>query len=251
MIRVFGLIFLILVLFQNCSDDVGFSQETSVVEPDINTLLSTDDEEADIGIINQGCDTQALKTQVINVQFPRLNNECAWNQEGNLERRDRFFQARIRQSQNLGLPFGAVICDADFDFDEQPFQYDDYFAFLFNDHVISSGYNFEDRLTPGNFGLLRYNWTQIAGAPMRFGSEDEQVYCPQIPGASIDCRFPGHDTPGRIDFDMDARYVRAIMSNGIPANHTFALITHGDNDNFDCEHSDIQFDVTVKYYVSE
>jgi hypothetical protein len=85
---------------------------------------------------------------------------------------------------------------------------------------------------------------------MNFGSADEQVFCPQIPGATAKCQFPGHDTQGTISLDLDRRYIRAIMSNGVPADHSFTLVTFGDNDDRDCEHSDVEFDVSVTYVIT-
>lgn len=68
-------------------------------------------------------------------------------------------------------------------------------------------------------------------------------------GAQASCHFPGHDKQGTINLDYDPLYIQAIMSEGIPSNHSFTMITIGDNDKYDCEHSEVNFNVTVDYVV--
>ncbi len=240
----------IVLIFQNCGKDASFNQD-STASVAINAELGTGDETLDIGVISKACRNLPRKNQIINIQFPKPSETCAWEESGNLSTRDAFFRARIEQKQNLGLPRGAIVCDAIFDFKPQPFRYDDYFALLFNKNIITSGYDFSEHLTPQNFGLLSYNWNQLRGVRMEFGSQKEQVVCPQIPGAEAMCSFPGHDTAGVIDLDLDSRYIQAVMSNGVPSDHSFTLVTFGDDDDNDCEHSDVEFDVTVSYVLSE
>ena len=240
----------LLFFFQNCGNDVGFSNDVAASSVAINGDLGNGDT-ADIGVINETCDTLNPQTKTINIKFPKPTKTCEWGINGNLSVKDAFFRARIEEKKTLGLPRGAVICDASFDFKPQPFQYDDYFALLFNNNIITSGYDFRSNLQPQNFGLLNYDWNDLKGIRMAFGSAKEMVYCPQIPGASANCSFPGHDTSGIIDLDLDKRYIRAVMSNGIPVDHSFTLVTFGDNDNLDCEHSDVEFDVTVEYVLTE
>ena len=252
LIQVFIPLILLVFGFQNCSD-VGFteSQESlSLPPPPINDDLGVN-QDSDYGVIDASCESGAAVTQSIKVTFGKPQAECAWEQNGNMSVVDGKFRARIKQTQNLGLPYGAVICDASFDFKVQDFKYDDYFAFLFNDQVISSGYNFTGFLSEGNFDLQTYNWNDIRNVDMDFDGPREQVYCPQISQGQITCDFPGHDTAGQIDFDMDKRYIRAIMSNGVPADHSFSMVTFGDNNEWDCEHSGVEFDVTVSYVITD
>ncbi len=241
----------IVLMFQNCGNDASFNQDVGGSSLAINGDLGTGNEQEDIGVIDEVCNTLPRKNQIVNVQFPKPEQTCDWEQNGNMSTRDAFFRARIEQKRNLGLPVGAVICDASFDFHPQPFRYDDYFALMFNNHIITSGYDFRDNLQPKNFGLLSYDWMKIRGINMSFGSAKEQVFCPQIPGATATCSFPRHDTQGTINLSLDSKYIRAVMSNGVPNDHSFTLVTFGDNDQFDCEHSDVEFDVNVTYVLSE
>ncbi len=239
----------IVLVFQNCDKGASFSQDVRASVA-INEDLGTGDDQTDLGVIDAACNNLPRKNATINIRFPEPTETCKWNEDGNLGPRDTYFQARIEVKKNLGLPPGAVICDAIFDFKPQPYRYDDYFALLFNNNIITSGYDFRDNLLPQNFGLLDYEWASIRGIDMAFGSAKEQVYCPQIPGATATCSFPGHDTQGVIDLNLDPKYIRAVMSNGVPADHSFTLVTFGDNDTGDCEHSDVEFDVNVTYVIT-
>ena len=150
----------LLFFFQNCGNDVGFSNDVAASSVAINGDLGNGDT-ADIGVINETCDTLNPQTKTINIKFPKPTKTCEWGINGNLSVKDAFFRARIEEKKTLGLPRGAVICDASFDFKPQPFQYDDYFALLFNNNIITSGYDFRSNLQPQNFGLLNYDWNDL------------------------------------------------------------------------------------------
>ncbi len=247
------------LVFQNCSEEATFlgkvgagssSEDTTGVNngsgEDINDLL-TGDEVSDIGIIEMTCKNSVPLRSVVPVSFPKPKGTCAWEEGGNLDIKNQYFQARLEQKRNLNLPDGAVICDAHFDFEQQDFLYDDHFLLTFNDSVIAASYDFSQQLTAKNLGLLKFEWDAIAG--IFWDVSKETIFCPQIPGAQASCDFPGHDMQGKINLDYDPLYVQAIMSQGIPSNHSFTMITIGDNDKYDCEHSEVNFDVTVDYVI--
>lgn len=242
-------VFLVLIGFQNCSNDVNFADR---VIPSTNQDNGGQDQDIggqnlDIALIEDFCATKPQTTATALIQFGKPQNTCEWGQNGNLDPKDTFFQARIEQQQFLNLPEGAIICGAQFSFAQQQFQYDDYFALLFNRSVISAGYDFSEALESKKYGLLEYDWQNLVGIDMEFGSEKEQIFCPQIPGASSYCQFPPHDVPGTIELEFDDKFIQSLMSNGVPENHSFTMVTFGDNDELDCEHSDIEFTVQVQY----
>lgn len=256
------------IFFQNCGEDASFNgklnpessgagdslagQGSSEQGPgegaDINDQL-TGDEGLDIEIINKTCQNSTPLRKVISLNFPKPQSTCNWNQAGNLDKRNGYFQARIEQKRNLDLPAGAVICNAQFDFSQQEFLYDDHFLLTFNQSVIASSYDFRQQLQPKNLGLLEYNWSKMAG--MNWENSKETIFCPQVPGAEARCNFPGHDQQGTILLDYDPIYIRAIMSEGIPSNHSFTMVSIGDNDELDCEHSDVTFDIMVDYVIPQ
>lgn len=212
---------------------------------DIDPINKEDADPIDIDDIQTSCVNRTQRTAEVRVHFPKPKNTCQWGRHGNLLERNTYFQARIEQTRNLNLPSGAVICDAKFDFAQQDFLYDDHFLLLFNRSVIASSYNFESRLTKGAHGLLNYSWSNIAG--MWWDEDKEQIYCPQIPGTSASCSFPGHDSSGKINLSYSSSYVQNIMAGGLPENHSFTMVSMGDNDSRDCEHSDVEFVVTLSY----
>lgn len=245
---------LLLLLFQNCGEGVGFTSE-GLVNGSTETPLTRQDVEnisgsaEDLETIGKLCDQAQVYQNVIAVDFPKPSQTCDWGKNGNLDKRNQYLQARIEQKRTLNLPSGAVICDAKFDFVQQDFLYDDHFMLTFNDSIIASSYNFSSRLDKGQLGLLQYDWTKMAG--MFWENSHEEIFCPQIPGFGASCSFPGHDQQGVINLQYDSQYIQAIMSNGVPENHFFKMVSVGDNDTLDCEHSDVSFDVTVRYVVPQ
>ena len=282
-----------LIFFQNCSEEVGFSQSQNVapsgqvgdqqadannsgndstldipdgdndvdvigdnggrdpddtlVEDEVNNELEMGDEDNDLVIIKDLCDTQAKQFSLKDFNFPKPNRTCDWEMDGNLEERNQYFQARIEQHRSLGLPAGAVICDAKFEFEKQDFLYDDHFILLFNKKVIASSYDFSSKFDRGNFNLLSYDWSKMAG--MYWDNSKETIFCPDGTSRPDFCNFPGHDKQGFIEFDFDPDFIKAIMSEGIPQDHSFSMVSIGDNDGYDCEHSEVNFDVHLTYVV--
>lgn len=240
---------LFLILNTGCSGDAGFSQKTGTTrEVSSSNPQETSSEIVeiiDVEEIKHSCQSSPLKTSSITLTFPKPSQTCDWGVNGNLGKRDSYFQARIEQTKSLNLPEGSIICDAQFDFKEQDFLYDDHFILLFNKSIVASSYNFEDQLNKGVNNLLEYDWSLIAG--MDWVNNQEELYCPQIPGAHSACSFPGHDQEGQIKLSYDPLYVQSIMASGLPSNHSFSMISIGDNDEMDCEHSEVQFTVQLKY----
>jgi hypothetical protein len=241
------------LMFQNCDKKVGFSNNENGLSLVNSESIATDEDQSnnspDLGIdlIHENCDNQIQKVASVNLKFPKPNKTCEWGVDGNLSPLNEFFRGRIEQKVNLNLPEGAIICDASFDFAQQDFLYDDHFIFTFNESVIAASYDFRSKLDAGNFGLLQYDWNKLAG--MVWDKSKEQIFCPSIPGFQSSCSFPGHDQQGLINLSYDSNYIRGIMSNGIPPNHYFQMISIGDNDNLDCEHSEVTFNVNVKYVI--
>jgi len=227
-------------VFQNCSGSKKFSLDDT---HDVSSVGFG--QQIDYGIIERLCATSSQLQKTINVDFPKPRETCEWSKNGNLEPRDQYFQARIEKQKNLDLPSGAIICSADFNFVRQDFLYDDHFILLFNHAIIASSYDFRGTFQQKKFGLLHYDWLDMAG--MYWDDNKETIFCPKIDGASSNCKFPGHDERGSIELSYDSKFIQSLMSSGLPENHNFKLVTIGDNDNEDCEHSNMRFNVTVKY----
>lgn len=267
-----------ILFFQNCSGDKGFTSSEvgsqSVVgfdgqrdsdsnsssgsnsnngpngnsgpsEPVVIEEPQTPPQPVPIEDIVRNCQTRPVETQVVQLSFPKPNQTCAWNQDGNLSKRNDYFQARIEQTQYLNLPEGSLICDATFAFEQQDFLYDDHFMLLFNDNVIAASYDWSEQFEQTSFGLLKYDWNRMAG--MSWNTSKETIFCPNIPETMSSCQFPGHDQQGIINLAYSDTFIQALMAGGVPQNHHFKMVSIGDNDNYDCEHAEVNFAVTVKF----
>lgn len=207
--------------FQNCSQHKFRNLEQGNSNSDAGNLGNGDggddfSDEIDIGIVKELCQNERTR-KVITVSYPQTSDSCKWEQNGNLSKKDAFFRARREEVFKLELPEDALICGASFDFNPQPFRYDDFFSFNFNESVIASGYDFSSYLSKGVLGLLKYDWTKIRGINMIFPEDFPDsplpgVYCAGIPGAVSNCNFPPHDTEGSISLQLDDEYIQAIMS---------------------------------------
>ena len=221
----------------NPNDPLDNSNNTNTVD------YPTSSQPSDTPLVKDACAQLSHKKITQSYLFPKPSQTCEWSTNGNLARRDSYFQARIEQESNLSLESGAVICDIKFKFNQQQFLYDDHFLMTFNNAVIASSYNFENQLNL-SYGLLRYDWNRIAG--MFWAKPPEGVYC----AANAACSWPITDTPGYISMNFPAELFKRIMAENINrTNHNIKFISIGDNDDMDCEHSDINFSLEVDYVV--
>lgn len=194
-----------------------------------------------IEVVQNSCNTGNRQKLTKSFFFPKPASTCDWSKNGNLAPRNQYFQARIEEEGVLDLPPNTIICDMKFNFAKQQFLYDDHFLMTFNSAVIASSYNFDKVLTTEN-NLLRYDWSKMAG--MYWDSSKEGKYC----ATGGICNWPVTDTPGNIEINYDASVFQKIMSEDINRNeHSLKFISIGDNDELDCEHSDIRFSIDVEF----
>ncbi len=239
--RMFGLIigsgFLIFGAFQNCQQHVAFANQSALKTP---------------SEVKEACETRPRQVKNVAVHFPKPDKTCEWGQNGNLAIREDFFTARIEQTAPIDIPAGATICNMSFSFPTQQYVYDDHFLMTLNGKVLASSFNFDDVL-PGSNGLLQYMWSPIAGYDWGGNKAREGVFCTTVIGTDgkehhSNCSWPATEVPGQISMSFPKEVMYAAMaSEATHAQHEFQFISIGDNNEFDCEHSDIKFDVTVDY----
>ena len=193
--------------------------------------------------VQDSCNTLPHQMLTSSMSFPKPSRTCDWEKNGNLAKKNDFFQARIEEEQLLDLPENAIICDLKFDFVNQQFLYDDHFLVTFNGAIIASSYNFGSRL-PSEYGLLRYDWSKIAG--MNWDKDMEGNFC--APDGT--CLWPKTDTAGIISLNYEPNVFQQLMAEDITRNqHVINFISIGDNDDKDCEHSNIEFSIDVDYVI--
>lgn len=224
---------LAIVLFQNCN---------KVQLTDLSgSNLATYGAPANTPVVIAACASGSRQRLSKNYLFPKPAMTCEWEKAGNLAPRDHYFQARIEQDEALSLPVGSIICDVKFNFDRQQFLYDDHFVLAFNGAVIASSYNFENVLVR-RFGILRYDWTNVAG--MYWDHDAEGTFC--VLGGS--CVWPDTDVSGTINMSYESIVFQRIMAEDLMRNeHSLKFVSIGDNDDNDCEHSDVSFGLVVEY----
>lgn len=215
--------------------------------------------EAELAMTCQNA-TQLKKT--VKVNFPKPSRTCEWGVNGNLGPRDQYLQARIEQTVTFDLPKSSSICDMDFKFPKQNFLYDDHFLFTFNKTVLASSYWFDplfgSRASGQNHFVPSgtYSWSSIAGSV--WDHNKEGTFClsskSSLPGSVelTKCSWPMTDTQGQIEVDLPKHVIQKIIAKDLTSNiHEFSFVSLGDNDDMDCEHSDINFEVEVSYIQSK
>lgn len=224
---------LLFASFQNCNKvqltDLSGSDLTRFGAP-VNTPL-----------VIEACMNGVRQRMSKSFLFPKPAMTCEWEKAGNLKPLNNYFQARIEQNEALSLPIGSIICDVKFSFEKQQFLYDDHFMMVFDGAVIASSYNFEKVLV-GKYDLLRYDWANMAG--MFWDKSAEGTFC--VLGGY--CSWPVTDVVGSISMNYDSIVFQRIMAEDLTRNeHTLKFVSIGDNDNKDCEHSDVNFSLDVEY----
>lgn len=199
----------------------------------------------DTRYVQEACNTPNRQKLTKDLSFPKPAVTCDWEKNGNLAPKNDYFQARIEQQQALALPPNSIICDVKFNFIKQQFLYDDHFLLTFNDAIIASSYNFDSVLAM-KYNLLRYDWTKIAG--MYWAKNKEGKFC--VAGGA--CSWPVTDTPGTISLEYSSLVFQKIMSEDLTrSDHVLKFVSIGDNDEQDCEHSDVRFSVDVEFVTKQ
>lgn len=224
---------LTIVSFQNCNK----VQLTDLSGSDLTRFGAPEGTPGVVAACNNGVRQKLSRSYL----FPKPAKTCEWEMGGNLAPLDHYFRARIEQDESLSLPIGSVICDVKFNFEKQQFLYDDHFLLTFNGAIIASSYNFE-KIFVRKYDLLRYNWAAMAGMYWDHGAEG--TFC--VLGGS--CAWPDTDVAGSISMNYDSIVFQRIMAEDLARNeHALKFVSIGDNDDRDCEHSDVSFHLDVEY----
>ncbi len=248
-------IFFLCIVFNSCdSGEVEFAAIESSVESHGDTTngstpVGDPGGSVDLEVVVSSCADLQVIEQTVKVNFPDPQVTCKWGENGNLEKRDKFLQARIEQNFDLSIPENAVICGLNFYVSDQPYRYDDHFLMTFDDSVMASSYDF-GYLLSSEGGILQYDWAKIAGEV--WDNSNEGVFCLGAETDGSTCAFPATDTQGVIDLNFNTGLIQKVMALNLGrSSHKLSFITIGDNDEWDCEHSDISFDVDISYVINQ
>ena len=211
------------------------------------------------------------KTQ--DIFFPTVP-ECRWEEDGNYSKINRLIRARQEQYIDIDIPKDAILCDMDFDFPTQTMKYDDEIfltlggkvLFASQDYSVTSGEaKFDEGLMVNSLGLIEYKWDGDNGiANLFYDWAVTPRYCLGVDPADMDtkCVIPATERTGQFSLEIDKEKIIQIgQLNGLVFDEEdesilntleplkIGFITTGDNDRYDCEHTDFDFDVKIKYII--
>lgn len=261
MILSIGVLALTATAFNNCGQDVQFTQLAALSSAGMNTPNS---------VILENCraakSSNRLKVLSENVIFADTKIEsgrsqvCQWGMNDNLAKGASKNQARYEQKYTLALPANAVVCDFKMNARRQRIVYDDVFLLTFNGRLIASNDKSAvlSHLTPEaaigtstgqSVDLYKSDWLQFRGSPFQNGTADD--YClGKDQGLGV-CQWPLTQVQGDFTFDFAPELLVDIGKREPATNQVLGLAVTGDDDTTaDCYHSPINFDVQVDYYIS-
>ena len=202
-----------------------------------------------LSIVKSLCSQQNTASKTFEIFFDDPETTCNWEVDGNLNPLNGYFQARIEQFNKISLPENSVLCDLEFEFQEQNMKYDDHFLFSLNAVVLASSYDFSSKLMQNN-NMLYYDWANIAGMYWDKSKEvyKDESYCLGKESNNASCYWPITDTNGQINLDYSPDVIQQITALDLKQNEfNFQFTTIGDNDNLDCEHSPISFTLRATF----
>jgi hypothetical protein len=257
-----------LVLMGACGK-VRFELDKSLLVP-LNVVTTI--EEAAVKCAEAEADG-TIETSEQNIIFAE-KGECEWSVGDNLSKCNGKIRARAEEYVDLDLPDNATLCDIDFDFKEDDdMLYDDELILTLGGKVLfmtqdysanssSSKYNPEG-LSVNSLGLVEYSWLGDANGEhglrgLFYGWQQAPQYC--LGGTEATCDVPLSQHTGAFDIDIPSDKIIEIgMLNGltfddgeavhVPTPLQIGFISTGDNDRSDCQHTEVELDVKLKYIV--
>ncbi len=234
--------------YNNCGNKIAFGVSEKGMNSNGNGLgiIDIEDAPAKLPDIIRDCSTSQKITQDFSFYFENPENlSCNFGKLDNLGPRDMFLQGHIEQDVNFELPQGSIVCGMDFQFPTQQMRYDDHMVLAYDNIILASTYNFSDKLEPA-LDMSIWKWSNIVGSPWLNSAEG--IFCAGKSSGNSNCVWPATDVLGTIDLDYEPIVFQRITSlNPQRTNHQFKVVAIGDNDDKDCEHSPLSFNVRVSY----
>ncbi len=196
------------------------------------------------------CETGPQEAARLNVTFDALGESCPWGENGNGDAENGLYTARIEQVSSLEIPAGTTVCGLGINIGEDnappPLQYDDAFLLTFDDVVLAtSDRPFLERFaTEGNFAI--YDWPSLRGAEL--ASRASETWCIGQENELSVCEFPQPAERGSFALSVGDGLMADLTARAREADrYDFMFVVLGDNDNGDCAHSALSFEVELAY----
>lgn len=235
---------------KDMSSDVGTSNQLTGEVSAIPAADATDQNnngEIDYQEVFRNCMNQSSQRMTQKIVFEEPRKTCEWGKDGNLLPRNQYFQGRIEEVVALNIPANSIVCNLIMNFptQAQKYKYDDHFLMTYGHAILASSYDFSDKLSKVS-GISIYDWSKMAG--MFWDESKEGVFCEGKADGLSNCLWPKTDTDGVISMSFDQKVIqKASAANIALKDQFFRFVSIGDNDDMDCEHSRVEFDVTVDY----
>ncbi|MGE0172669.1 MAG: hypothetical protein AB7T49_07790 [Oligoflexales bacterium] len=198
------------------------------------------------GDVAEICNHQEnLKKVFKQIKFNPPTSACAWGQDGNLTKLDSVVRARREQIQNLDLTGSNVICSVAFNLPQQQINFDDEIFLIFNNYVLAASRDYTYALPEKN-GMYLYDWKSLVNQPYQ-AVDTQNYYCLGDDQGLGSCVMPYTQTTGALELRFDDSLLQNISALSSLTDHSFGLVTIGDNNPTDCIHTGLTFDVTVRY----
>lgn len=195
------------------------------------------------------CKQTTPSTSIAKISYaPR--KDCQWNKNGNLGRLDQYLQARESQTQTIALQPNTVICDLKLTSSQSNWRYDDNFVLNLSKYVLTHSNPYLIDNSVGTLsvedGFTVWNFDTVKGAKYNLSANPADPCL----GNADTCMIPGHDMAGAVNLSFKPESMVTLATKLLDQNSLdFHLLTTGDNDNGDCEHTGIDFDVEIKYVI--
>ena len=171
---------------------------------------------------------------------------CGFGQGDNLSKLNEYLRAYETQTQLINIPSDSLLCDFRLESSSANWRYDDFVMLTLNQKVlISSNMNIVNNLTSTN-NIFTWDWSQAQNTNLS-SMFNAGAYC--LEGT---CEIPNHDQAGSVEINLDPDTMLELASQ-ISNNQSiqFDLLSFGDNDNGDCEHTGLDLTVTYKYVLQQ
>ena len=242
-----------LLSFQNCArvTAVDLAGTEKVTDLDVNEPPINDPE---VEVVSTECEKALqegrLRSATYNFNFEKQTKTCDWGINGNLSKKNAYVRARDEKYQTVDFDPSQTVCNIQLNnIHQNSFIYDDNIIITLNKYILASTTDFSRHFSSRN-GLKIYDWSSIIEKPAQNAKSDttpDKQYCLGAGSGSSFCLFPETETTNKIELNFDKTLIQKVLVNSSLSTVELGVITTGDDDNTDCIHSGLNFDVTVQY----
>lgn len=203
--------------------------------------------------IGAACERAERSRSATTVRFPGDGGSCPFGEGDNDERDNGEVTARREEEVRLPLPADAVLCGVTLDFAAEGssgwdagLRYDDAFFFTLSDAVLVGSDAALVAALPRDGVVPIYAWPAVRGAPLEF--TDVEPWCLGEAEGLSDCDVPQPERGGLMALSFAQALVNELSYQALDRGPLrFGMVTVGDNDDSDCRHDPLTFEVSAEW----